>query len=686
MNHFNLTERVFGSLRHTNEFLTIKELNAEFKKLRNPVACYHSSFLFSKEILDYVEETGTVSGYPGECFTKFIRFDIDRSDSEVQQDNIRNALADARKLVERLRTLGINDQHIRCYFTGKKGFNTEIPSKLFALEPSQNLNEVAKALALRISDGVGIDEKIYDKPRLFRIPNSIHEDTSLYKIPLTVEELFSLNEIDIIDLATNPKPFPPSFKLDSIEPQQNLKAIYLETKEQLNKPIQPRPEIDLSSPPKNTKLCFWKILNEGVSKTSPGRHVCALRLAKYLKQDLRLSDDICFSMLKQWDLKNRPPLQSEGKFKEKEIQRYIFDGTKYDWGCRDEILSNYCDPRCFLNKGKDQTIESIDAVDLIDLDLGEDDVFIKGLLCRGDKLYIVGREKFGKSLLVTNWGIALSRGELILGYFETIRPLRVLYLQSEVKTKRMQQRLQIMNSQAPPQRGYFRLINKKGLNLLDPKQRHLVNEQVESFRPDIVIFDPLFKFAPADLAGQETAAKLIYFLDELIEKYGIAIIIVHHVRKPLGDGYKSRDDFADAYGSTLLMADADSGIRLRRPNANKREVLRLSFFTRNDEDIPSMDIKRDKNLWFTILSTEDRIHEALPLITEIIEEKDPNSTELESFLAHRMNMGQQTVRNNFIKPAIEEGWIKKIARKERGGGYKFEITPKTKRLREMEVR
>jgi hypothetical protein len=34
-------------------------------------------------------------------------------------------------------------------------------------------------------------------------------------------------------------------------------------------------------------------------------------------------------MLKQWDLKNRPPLQSEGKFKEKEIQRYIFDGTKY---------------------------------------------------------------------------------------------------------------------------------------------------------------------------------------------------------------------------------------------------------------------------------------------------------------------------------------------------------------------
>ena len=350
--NFIYFEKVFNGLRHTHDFIPIKNLTSKFAKLTDPSACYYSSFLFTKDILNYIKETGSESGYPGKCFTKFIRWDIDRDGKENIQDNIKIAQQEARKLIEKLRILNIEDKHIRCYFTWKKGFNIEIPSKLFDIKPLENLNDIVKSIALKIAEGIEVDTKIYDKVRLYRIPNSVHEETSLYKIPLTVDELFLHSEIDIIDLAANPKPFPKLFRLDSVEPQDNLKALSLEAKDNLKKPLIPPVPIDLGSPPSNTKLCYWRILNEGVDKTNPGRHVSALRLAKFLKLDMHYPDDICFVMLQQWDLKNRPPLQSEGQFKEKDIFNLVSDATKYNFGCNDPLLASYCDGKCFIYKKK----------------------------------------------------------------------------------------------------------------------------------------------------------------------------------------------------------------------------------------------------------------------------------------------------------------------------------------------
>ncbi len=534
---FIYSERVFNGLRHTHDFIPIKKLTSKFAKLNDPTACYYSSFLFAEDILKYIKQTRSVSGYPGKCFTKFIRWDIDRDESEIQQDNIKKAQSDARKLVEGLRTLNIEDKHVRCYFTGKKGFNIEVPSKLFDIEPSENLNDVVKSIALKIAEGVEVDTKIYDKVRLYRIPNSIHEGTSLYKIPLTVDELFSLTEVDIIDLAGDSKAFPKSFKLDSVEPQDNLKALYLDAKENLTKPSPASAPIGLSSLPPNTKLCFWKILNEGVDKTNPGRHVCALRLSKYLKQDLRLSDDICLSILQQWDLKNRPPLQSEGKFREREIQRYIADASKYDWGCRDEILSSYCDQKCFIYRRKDRNeteifTPGIPLSEFVKMEFPERERIIDGLLHIGGIMFIQGGTGIGKSILCLNLGLNITTGEPFLGMFNVPKQRPVLYIQEQVWNETVQTRARVIASELDAHN--FIIKNKPGIKIDRPRGEKYLRWLIQHHEPEVVIIDTFSDIHNQPENDNDKMKILMDVFDEinLGRNDKIAWIFIHHTGKP----------------------------------------------------------------------------------------------------------------------------------------------------------
>jgi len=112
--NFIYTEKIFGKKYHTHNFVSFKELQSDFKKLKDPIDCYYSSFLFTKDILDYVKQNGSEAQYPGACFTQFLRWDIDKDNPKRDlQDNIADALRDARKLIEKLRNLGIEDKYIR---------------------------------------------------------------------------------------------------------------------------------------------------------------------------------------------------------------------------------------------------------------------------------------------------------------------------------------------------------------------------------------------------------------------------------------------------------------------------------------------------------------------------------------------------------------------------------------------
>lgn len=132
-------------------------------------------------------------------------FDIDLEGAQDQE----LAYAEIRKDVLRMTKLlhkayDIPPDMIRYYFSGAKGIHMQVPHEIFGIRPQPNLHLIWKQLAIELRTQCGamnLDMKIYDKVRLFRVENSIHNKTGLYKIPLTAFEAATMPLADVRELA-----------------------------------------------------------------------------------------------------------------------------------------------------------------------------------------------------------------------------------------------------------------------------------------------------------------------------------------------------------------------------------------------------------------------------------------------------------------------------------------------------
>jgi len=71
---------------------------------------------------------------------------------------------------------------------------------------------------------------------------------------------------------------------------------------------------------------------------------------------------------------------------------------------------------------------------------------------------------------------------------------------------------------------------------------NLVEEQVERFRPDLLIIDPAFAYIGGDVnSGSDVGYFLRAGLNPILRRNQCAVIIVHHTNKPIRD--KGRDGF-----------------------------------------------------------------------------------------------------------------------------------------------
>ena len=175
------------------------------KKEIQPVydtVAYASMFPFSEGIIEHVKINKTVNGYEGEYNCKMLYFDFDGDDLE-------KVLESTRKFYNRLISkYKIPKREIRVYFSGKKGFHLGLRSSFFGGFPSSNdlPNRLGK-LVMKLTKGIeNIDTSIYNKNRIFRLPNSKHQDSGLYKIPLGYSTFFDRDIDYILEQAKTPKP------------------------------------------------------------------------------------------------------------------------------------------------------------------------------------------------------------------------------------------------------------------------------------------------------------------------------------------------------------------------------------------------------------------------------------------------------------------------------------------------
>ncbi len=150
---------------------------------------YLSHFAFGADLqTHHAANRGSVAGFAGPCWCRWLVFDIDRPDPAA-------ALADARKLVafihQRYPEL---EGDVPVYFSGNKGYHVLL-ELAHRPPPAVGFHHKVKTLAEGVASGagVGIDAGVYDLARIIRLPNTRHPKTGLYKRRLDADALLRLD-------------------------------------------------------------------------------------------------------------------------------------------------------------------------------------------------------------------------------------------------------------------------------------------------------------------------------------------------------------------------------------------------------------------------------------------------------------------------------------------------------------
>lgn len=232
----------------------------------------------------------------------------------------------------------LKDDEFLCYFSGKKGIHFIIPADVLGVNPDKELNEIYRLIARdiwRYTQNKTVDLRIYDRVRLFRLPNSQHPDTGLYKVPLTYKQFMQMSYEEVQAWAKKPRKHPPlSRKRNEKAHQAYLYYVRLwqETKHKQEADTRRREKrLDFCPP------CIRHLLHHPAEEGRRNNTVAIL--ASYLLQR-GYSEAQAIDRLLRWNKRYcSPPL------KEREIRttvKSIYRGG-YTYGCTTLESFSVCD-------------------------------------------------------------------------------------------------------------------------------------------------------------------------------------------------------------------------------------------------------------------------------------------------------------------------------------------------------
>ena len=213
----------------------------------------------------------------------------------------------------------------------------------------------------------------------------------------------------------------------------------------------------------------------------------------------------------------------------------------------------------------EKELMAVDGETLWDLEFGAQRFCIRGLLPQG-LCILGGAPKIGKSWLVLDWCIRIARGESIWG-LDTAQGT-TLYLCLEDTLQRVQHRVYCMSEEATPNAYFATAVGTLADDL---------EEQISSFllsHPDTVLI-VVDTFQMVRGYGNDPSYGSDYQdmqrLKRIADKYGVTILLVHHLRKQ-GD----RDPVNRLSGTTGISGAVDAVFVL-----DKKERVRYSALLAN---------------------------------------------------------------------------------------------------------
>ena len=228
--------------------------------------------------------------------------------------------------------------------------------------------------------------------------------------------------------------------------------------------------------------------------------------------------------------------------------------------------------------------ETIDGAALMSQPLRPPPFIVDGLLAQGLHL-LAGSPKVGKSWLALWLAVTVAKGEPVWGM--ATRQGTTLYLCLEDSVLRIQNRLFEITEDAPPNVHFCTESAVLGEGL---------EEQMDAFlarHPDtvLIIIDTLQMIRPIHDSTYANDYRDLSQIKKLADRHGIAVLLIHHLRKEKAD-----DAFHRISGTTAISGAVDSSFVLAeaRRGSNRASLLCVG----RDIEYRELELERDAdNVW-----------------------------------------------------------------------------------------
>ena len=190
-------ELVRGALTNRGHVLPVAECRV------NPGdrECYRSMFLHGPALVDWVTQTGSVSGFVAPHTADAFVVDVD---SEHDLERARQDAITVIRLLEEV--YDVPTSYVRIAFSGNKGFHVVVPMEAIAdgyMRP--HFAQIFHGMAQEAFRGIStVDLSIYEPRRVLRMSNTVNAKSGLHKIPVSFAELHESAE-SIRELAREPR-------------------------------------------------------------------------------------------------------------------------------------------------------------------------------------------------------------------------------------------------------------------------------------------------------------------------------------------------------------------------------------------------------------------------------------------------------------------------------------------------
>lgn len=285
-----------------------------------------------------------------------------------------------------------------------------------------------------------------------------------------------------------------------------------------------------------------------------------------------------------------------------------------------------------------------------------DQWILSGLIERGDQVMIGGAPKAGKSLMAMQIALAVAQGGQFLQWRAPAK-LKVLYVNFEIKAKRLGQRLAAMmggieqyrEDTAPD----MMFVNAwRTCDVLDPDWLARLAGVVDRSGADLIVWDVLARMHHADEMSPQMKDVMLNIRLASRDK---AHIVVHHTRKPPLEA-QGPQTAADMRGSSAIHGEVDLAIVLsKRSGQGARYVTTYSARNVSTPDETLLNI--DDSLRFYEASEDEEGRLIAALEGAFQKQGYVLAADLLSHIKNAFLVADRRGRE-YIKQAVDAGWIR----------------------------